>query len=67
MFITEDEDNWIGNFYDPDKPPQLHPKATEFPYPLALVLKWDFDTVNVERMKAIDKEYCAREGIVYDG
>ena len=49
-FVTEDEDNWIFWWYDPRKEPEYYLKS-EYPHhPYALVVKWGFKAVNVDRI-----------------
>ena len=60
-FCTEDEEHWIMTPYDSRKPPSFRPKDIEPYYPLALVTKWGFDAVNVERLQALNKQ-CIEEG-----
>jgi len=55
-FVTEDADNWIVNWFDSRKPPRLHSKKANYVYPLALVLKWGYRPVNVERLNEISKQ-----------
>ena len=52
-FVTEDKDNWIVNWYDSRKEPMLHSKKREPEYPIALVAKWGYRTVNRKRMDEI--------------
>ena len=59
-FCTEDEEHWIMTPYDSRKPPSFRPKDVEPYYPLALVLKWGFDAVNVERLKELEKQLLSK-------
>ena len=61
-FVTEDEKNWIINWYDSRKQPTIRPKrkVPVDPYPLALVLKWGYRPVNVERLNEISRQ-CNEE------
>jgi len=59
-FCTEDEEHWIMTPYDSRKPPHFRPKDIEPYCPLALVMKWGFDAVNVERLKELEKQLLAR-------
>jgi len=73
-FVTENEDFWILTPYDSRIQPRLHPKRdmpgyllAEPYYPLALVAKWGFRVVDLERIKQLDipnleeSEYLSRK------
>jgi len=55
-FVTEDAENWIIPPYDSRKPPVIYPKEESTLYPLALVLKWGYRVVNVDRLNEMSKQ-----------
>jgi len=59
-FATEDDENWIITFYDSREPSQYRPKDIEPYCPLALVMKWGFRAVNVERLKELEKQLLTK-------
>ena len=57
-FVTENKEHWIVNFYDSRKPTRPHSKESEPYYPLALYAKWGYRAVDLERIKALDRQCC---------
>ena len=58
-FCSEDAKHWIMTPYDSRKHPSFRPKDIEPYLPLALVTKWGFNAVNVERLKELEKQLLA--------
>jgi hypothetical protein len=52
-FVTEDETNWIVNFYDSRESLLFYSKNEEPYYPVALVTKWLYRAVNRKRIEEI--------------
>jgi hypothetical protein len=59
-YLTEDEENWILNFKDGSEQ-KLTPKKENPAYPVALVLKWRYTPVDIERLNEISRSLKKRE------
>jgi len=54
-YITEDETSWIINWYDGSKPEKID-KTRQPDYPLALVYKWGYEAVDIDRLNELDRQ-----------
>jgi hypothetical protein len=53
-YLTEDEENWILD-YKGGGEQKITPKKENPAYPLALVLKWNYTPVDIERLNEISR------------